>query len=112
MMQSYFTRKMTGYLEHKGIPWLFRRFPGASPEAMRAGFPGGVPVLETPTGEFMWDSTAMIHHLERRFPAPSVLPSAAAVWQIARQIGSRARPYRGLTSARRQNRQHPNTSCH
>ena len=21
MMQSYFTRKMTGYLDHKGIPW-------------------------------------------------------------------------------------------
>jgi len=30
MMQSYFTRKMTGYLDYKGIPWLFRRFPGVS----------------------------------------------------------------------------------
>src|SRR4029077_12531484 len=33
MMQSYFTRKMTGYLDYKGIPWVFRRFAGASPEA-------------------------------------------------------------------------------
>lgn len=74
MMQSYFTRKMTGYLDHKGIPWLFRRFPGASPEAMVAGFPGGVPVVQTPAGEFMWDSTAMIHHLELRYPEPAVLP--------------------------------------
>jgi len=74
MMQSYFTRKMTGYLDHKGIPWLFRRFPGVSPGSAAAGFPGGVPVVETPTGEFMWDSTAMIHHLEHRFPEPGVLP--------------------------------------
>jgi glutathione S-transferase len=74
MMQSYFTRKMTGYLDYKGIPWLFRRFPGVSPEAMAAGFPGGVPAVETPDGEFMWDSTAMIHHLELRFPEPAVLP--------------------------------------
>jgi glutathione S-transferase len=78
MMQSYFTRKMTGYLDYKGIPWLFRRFPGASPEAAAAGFPGGVPVVETPAGEFMWDSTSMIHHLELRFPEPSVLPGDPA----------------------------------
>lgn len=75
MMQSYFTRKMTGYLDYKGIPWLLRRFPGASPAAAAAGFPGGVPVVETPEGEFMWDSTAMIHHLELRFPEPAVLPA-------------------------------------
>src|SRR5262245_54594864 len=75
MMQSYFTRKMTGYLDYKGIPWVLRRFPGTSPEAMAAGFQGGVPVVETPAGEFMWDSTSMIHHLELRFPEPAVLPT-------------------------------------
>src|SRR2546426_4507790 len=74
MMQSYFTRKMTGYLDYKGIPWRFRRFPGVSPEALAAGFPGGVPAVETPAGEFMWASTPMIHHLELRFPEPAVLP--------------------------------------
>lgn len=74
MSQSYFTRKMTGYLDYKGIDWLFRRFPGTSAAAIEAGFPGGVPALQTPDGEFMWDSTAMIHHLELRFPEPSVLP--------------------------------------
>lgn len=78
MMQSYFTRKMTGYLDYKGIPWLFRRFAGMSPESAAAGFPGGTPVVETPDGEFMWDSTAMIHHLERRFPARAVLPEDPA----------------------------------
>jgi glutathione S-transferase len=74
MMQSYFTRKMTAYLDYKGIPWLFCRFAGVSPEAMAAGWPGGVPPVQTPDGEFMWDSTAMIHHLELRYPEPAVLP--------------------------------------
>jgi len=32
-------------------------------------------LVQTPAGEFMWDSTAMIHHLELRFPEPSVLPA-------------------------------------
>jgi glutathione S-transferase len=102
MMQSYFTRKMSGYLDHKGIPWLFRRFPGVSPEATAAGWPGGVPVVETPDGEFMWDSTAMIHHLELRFPGPAVLPldpaqrflchvieDAADEWFYRPAVGSR-----------------------
>ena len=74
MMQSYFTRKMTAYFEYKGIPYVLRRFYGVSPEADAAGFPGGVPAVETPEGEFMWDTTAMIHHLERRFPDRAVLP--------------------------------------
>jgi glutathione S-transferase len=74
MSQSYFTRKMTGYLGYKGIPYLFRRFGGAHPEARAAGWPGGIPVVRTPDGSYMWDSSDMIHHLERRFPEPSVLP--------------------------------------
>jgi glutathione S-transferase len=102
MMQSYFTRKMTGYLDYKGIPWVFRRFPGMSPEAVAAGFPGGVPAVETPAGEFMWDSTPMIHHLELRFPEPAVLPAdpvqrflcyviedAADEWLYRPAVGSR-----------------------
>src|SRR6185503_557738 len=74
VMQSYFTRKMTGYFEYKGIPYVLRRFAGMSPEAAAAGVPGAMPTAETPEGEFMWDSTPMIHHLEHRFPEPAVLP--------------------------------------
>jgi glutathione S-transferase len=102
LLQSYFTRKMTGYLEYKRIPYLFRRFYGVSPESAAAGFPGGVPAMQTPDGEFMWDSTAMIHHLELRFPEPSVLPDdpvlrflayviedAADEWFYRPAVGSR-----------------------
>jgi glutathione S-transferase len=74
MTQSYFTRKMTGYLDYKGIPWALRRTPGVVPDAAAAGWTGGIPPVQTPEGEWMWDSTAMIHHLERRFPEPAVLP--------------------------------------
>src|SRR5262244_2719525 len=101
MSQSYFTRKMTGYLDYKAIEWLLRR-SGTTPEAMAAGFPGGVPVVQTPEGEFMWDSTAMIHHLELRFPEPAVLPpdtvqrficyvleDAADEWLYRPAVGSR-----------------------
>ncbi len=75
MQQSYFTRKMTAYFDTKGIPWRFRPFGGMSPAALAAGFPGGVPMVELPDGTMMWDSTAMIHHLEHRFPEPAVLPT-------------------------------------
>ncbi len=102
VMQSYFTRKMTGYFEYKGIPYVLRRFAGTSPQAEAAGFPGAMPTAETPEGEFMWDSTAMIHHLELRFPEPAVLPrdpvqrflsyvieDAADEWYYRTAVGSR-----------------------
>jgi glutathione S-transferase len=74
MSQSYFTRKLTGYLDYKGIPYLMRRFVGNGHPARAAGWPGAMPVVKTPGGEFMWDTTAMIHHLEACFPEPRVLP--------------------------------------
>ena len=74
MSQSYFTRKMTGYLDYKGIPYLMSRFAAANPAARAAGWPGAMPVVVTPEGAYMWESTAMIHYLETRFPQPAVLP--------------------------------------
>jgi glutathione S-transferase len=74
LMQSFFTRKMTGYLDYKGIPWRLHRSAMTDPRLAEVGFPGGMPAVESPEGEFMWDSTAMILHLEHRFPEPSVLP--------------------------------------
>jgi glutathione S-transferase len=72
--QSYFTRKMSGYLDYKGIPWRLKRFGGGSPEVLSAGWPGGIPAAKTADGEIMWDTTAMILHLEGRVPDPAVLP--------------------------------------
>ncbi len=74
MSQSYFTRKLTGYLDYKGIPYLMRRFAGMNREARAAGWHGGIPVVMTPEGGYMWDTSAMIAYLETRFPEPSVIP--------------------------------------
>jgi glutathione S-transferase len=102
MTRSYFTRKLQAYLDYKRIPYVFRRFGSAHPEARAAGWPGGVPVVQTPEGDYMWDTTAMILHLEARFPEPAVLPpdpvrrflcfaieDAADEWLYRPAVGSR-----------------------
>lgn len=73
--QSFFTRKVTGYLDHKRIRWTYRRCGGVPPELAARGFPGGIPALESPDGELMWDSTAMILHLDSRDAERAVLPA-------------------------------------
>lgn len=71
---SYFTRKVTGYLDHAGLPWRLEPSIGANPPARAAGWNGGIPVLTAPDGELLWDSTAIIEHLDRRHPERSVVP--------------------------------------
>jgi glutathione S-transferase len=102
MTQSYFTRKLEGYLAYKEIPYRLRRCASAVPEARAAGWPGGVPAVRTPEGAWCWDTTDVIHHLETRFPEPSVLPpdpvqrfvcyaleDAADEWLYRTAVGSR-----------------------
>lgn len=72
---SYFTRKVTGYLDHKRLRWRLRPSLGINPEARAAGWNGGIPVLTTPDGELIWDSTAIILHLEHIHPASAVVPA-------------------------------------
>jgi glutathione S-transferase len=72
---SYFTRKVTGYLDYKGLRWRLRPSIGLNVEARAAGWNGGIPVVTTPEGELIWDSTAVILHLETRWPEPGVIPS-------------------------------------
>lgn len=71
---SYFTRKVTGYLDHLGVPWRLAPSIGANPVARELGWNGGIPVISNPAGEMMWDSTAVILHLDLQRPDRSVLP--------------------------------------
>lgn len=71
---SYFTRKVTGYLDYKGVPWRLRPSIGVNLEARAAGWNGGIPVVTTADGEMIWDSTAIILHLETRCPDPAIIP--------------------------------------
>jgi len=74
MSQSFFTQKLLGALAYKRVPHRLVRFAGACPEARGAGWPGGIPVVRTPEGEWAWDTTELLHHLEGRFPEPALLP--------------------------------------
>ena len=75
---SYYSGKVRAYLRYKGIPFeellatrkLYQELPV---------FQGGVrsiPVLLTPEGEALTDSTDIIDFCEVRFPEPSVWPTA------------------------------------
>ncbi len=72
--QSFFTRKVTGYLDFKGLPWHLRRGVAPSEQARAAGWPGGIPAVIDGDGEVMWDSTSLILHWEHHHPSRSVLP--------------------------------------
>lgn len=71
---SYFTRKVTGYLDYAALPWRLRPSIGLHLEARAAGWNGGIPVVTTPDGELIWDSTSIILHLDHHRPDRSILP--------------------------------------
>jgi len=75
LTRSYFTRKVTGYLDYTDRPW--RLEPGLMDHeaATNAGWNGGIPVVSTPDGVPIWDSTTIIEHLDQVTAEPrSVLP--------------------------------------
>jgi glutathione S-transferase len=74
---SLYSGKTRSYLRHKRIPFLERgtnawEFFIKVPRRTKAL---AVPVVITPQGEWLQDSSAIIDELERRFPASPVLPS-------------------------------------
>lgn len=64
LTRSYFTRKVTGYLDFTDRMW--RLEPGFldHADAKAAGWNGGIPVVVNPDGVAMWDSTSIIEHLD------------------------------------------------
>ena len=76
LTRSYFTRKVTGYLDYTDRPWRLEPCPpGDHLGAQAAGWTGGIPVVTEPDGAFMWDSTTIIEHLDLRTDADRhVLP--------------------------------------
>ena len=74
---SLYSGKTRSYLRHKRIPFVERptnpwEFFVKVPRRTHAL---AVPVVITPEGEWLQDSSAIIDELERRFPANPVLPS-------------------------------------
>jgi glutathione S-transferase len=81
---SLYSGKMRSYLIHKGIPFIER---GSNPWEFSVRFKqklkaAAIPVIITPQGEIMQDTSCMIDELERRFPDRPALPEGP-VLQIA-----------------------------
>jgi len=71
---SFFTRKVTGSLDYLGLRWELAPSIGLMAAALEAGWNGGIPVVATPEGELIWDSTSVILHLEALRPERVVQP--------------------------------------
>jgi glutathione S-transferase len=74
---SYYSGKVRSYLLHRRIPFLERRanawiYLSLLPRRVKAAV---VPVVLTPQGEWLQDSSLIIDALEQRFPACPVVPS-------------------------------------
>lgn len=74
---SYFTGKVRSYLRYKGIPYDeepidFFEFSVLAKHRTGAA---AIPIVITPEGEWIQDSSVILDRLERRFPARSVVPT-------------------------------------
>mgnify|MGYP000851762000 FL=1 len=76
---SPYSVKVRSYLRYKGLPhrWIVR---GASTQAEFQSYAKLplIPLVVTPQGEAMQDSTPLIEELERRHPEPALQPGDAA----------------------------------
>ena len=73
---SYYSGKVRCYLRHKEIPFVDTPvdFVTLMMRVKRRTGAVVMPVVVTPQGEWLQDSSAIIDELERRFPARSVVP--------------------------------------
>jgi len=72
---SYFTQKVLGLLAYKEIPVDYRKKTLAVREEVEAKSGTRLmPVVVTPEGEWLWDSTPIAFEMDRRFPESALLP--------------------------------------
>jgi len=87
---SFYTGKVRSYLIKKRIPYR-EFFPThavfQTQIAPTLGF-FAVPVLETPDGSIVQDTSDIIEHLEERFPEPRLNPSTPVQRTVASLVGA------------------------
>jgi glutathione S-transferase len=88
---SPYSVKVRSYLRYKGIPhrWIVRNADSAAEYQKHAKLPI-VPLVVTPDGQSLQDSTPVIEALEARFPEPSIHPTdpvAAFVSALIEEFG-------------------------
>jgi glutathione S-transferase len=77
---SPYSVKVRSYFRYKGLPheWLPRSASNQAEFDRYAKLPL-IPLVITPEGQGMQDSTPMIEHFEERFPEPSIHPADASL---------------------------------
>lgn len=77
MDASYFTRKLLRLFIYKEIPTDFRKKTlMVRAEVETHAGTHMIPVIKTPEGDWMWDTTPIAFEMDRRFPDGGVLPDA------------------------------------
>ena len=87
---SYYTGKIRSYLIKKGVPYR-EEFP-LNPQFRTRILPAVrlvvLPILETPDGRILQDTTDMIEHLEAALPEPQMVPAAPVQKVVAWLLGA------------------------
>ena len=87
---SYYTGKIRSYLIKKGVPYReqFAFQPDFQSRVLPALRLVVLPVLETPDGRILQDTTDMIEHLEARSPLPLMIPQSPVQQAVAWLLGA------------------------
>ncbi len=76
---SYFTRKVEGFFRYMAVPHelIFKTPENSADLEARAGT-HMIPVVETPEGWMLWDSTPIAKLMNGRFPDQPIIPASPA----------------------------------
>jgi glutathione S-transferase len=74
---SYFTGKVLCYLRYKQVPFVLQpvNLYTLTQRIKRETGAVVMPVMVTPQGEWIQDSSVIIDHIEARYPDPSIIPA-------------------------------------
>ena len=87
---SFYTGKIRSYLVKKGI--AFREVYPTHPDFQAKIVPAVglvvVPILESPDGQILQDTSDMIEHIEARWPQPLLIPDTPVQRAVAWLLGA------------------------
>ncbi len=84
---SYFTQKALAYFAYKGIPFEYRKKTLlVKDEVEEKSGTHMIPVVVTPEGDYIWDTTPIFLGLEEKFTAGGILPATPRQRIVARLL--------------------------
>lgn len=84
---SPYSVKVRSYFRYKGLPheWIVRNTDNQAEYDRHAKLPL-IPLVITPEGTALQDSTPIIEHLEQKFAEPSIHPTDPGLWFLSAMI--------------------------